>query len=167
MVRTKTGLRVMLDANILISGCVWPRWPYEVLQHAVRKDFQLVLSPYIIEQAVKQLDLRFPGSIWRLDYLLDMTGYELIKNPAKEQVVQFAGLSRDETDIPVALAAINGKVDYLVSEDKNLTVKDETTAQLRQHLKVLISGTFLRAVMDWSSDELEKVKGRTWRDLQK
>jgi predicted nucleic acid-binding protein len=73
---------------------------------------------------------------------------------------------RDATDIPVALAAIDAKVDYLVSEDKDLTARDETTKQLRDKLAVLLSGTFLREVMGWSSDELEKIRHRSWRDLE-
>jgi predicted nucleic acid-binding protein len=44
MEQTQPELRVMVDANILIAGSVWPRWPYEVLQHALRGDFGLVLS---------------------------------------------------------------------------------------------------------------------------
>jgi len=56
-------------------------------------------------------------------------------------------------------------VDYLVSEDKDLTAKDAATAQLRQRLRVLLCGTFLREVMGWSSEELERVRGRNWADL--
>ena len=51
MAPSQPELRVMLDANILIAGSVWPRWPYEVLQHALRGDFRLVLSEYVIQQA--------------------------------------------------------------------------------------------------------------------
>jgi predicted nucleic acid-binding protein len=72
---------------------------------------------------------------------------------------------RDPTDIPIALAAINAEVDYLVSEDKDLTAQDDTTAELRKHLTVYLSGTFLREVMGWSSEELEAIRGRSWADL--
>jgi hypothetical protein len=65
----------------------------------------------------------------------------------------------------VALAAINAEVDYLVSEDKDLTVQDETTITLRQKLNIMISGTFLREVMGWNSKSLENIRHRTWRDL--
>jgi predicted nucleic acid-binding protein len=80
-------------------------------------------------------------------------------------VARHIDLVRDPTDVPVALAAINAGVDYLVSEDKDLTIQDETTAQIRQALHVMISGTFLREVMGWKSDDLEKIRHRTWRDI--
>ena len=41
----------------------------------------------------------------------------------------------------------------------------KTTAGLRQELNVMISGTFLRKVMGWNSEDLEKVRHRTWRDI--
>ena len=160
------GIRVFLDANILIAGVVWPRWPYEVLQHALRGDFRLVLSEYVIQQARRHIQTRFPAYIDQFDELLQFSRYELVADPSKEQVTQCSDLVRDPTDVPVALAAINAGVVYLVSEDKDLTVQDESTAKLRQSLKVMISGTFLREVMGWSSEDLEKVRRRTWRDLQ-
>ena len=80
-------------------------------------------------------------------------------------MAQNQGLVRDKIDIPIALAAINAKVDYLVSEDKDLTARDATTANLRQKLTVLLSGTFLREVVGWSSEQLESIRHRTWRDV--
>jgi predicted nucleic acid-binding protein len=37
-------LRVMADTNVLISSILSPRWFYEFLRHALKGDFQLVLS---------------------------------------------------------------------------------------------------------------------------
>ncbi len=70
------------------------------------------------------------------------------------------------SDVPIALAAINAQVDYLVSEDKDLTVQDESTSELRQRLKVMLSGTFLRQVMAWTSEELELIRHRKWSDMR-
>jgi len=166
MAKSKPDLRVMLDANILIAGSVWPRWPYEVLLHAVDGDFQLLLSPYIIAQARKQISKSFPEGSQRLERLLELTNYEPVKDPTERQLDKAADLVRDPTDVPIALAAIFARVDYLVSEDKDLSAKDETTVELRKHLTVLISGTFLREVMGWSSEEIERVRGRKWQDLE-
>jgi hypothetical protein len=74
-------------------------------------------------------------------------------------------LIRDFSDVPVALSAISAKVDYLVSEDKDFTTQDETTAELRRHLKVMLSGTFLREVMGWTSEQLESIRHRKWSDI--
>jgi len=162
---TQPELRVMVDANILIAGSVWPRWPYEVLQHALRGNFRLVLSEYILQQARTHIQRRFSNQADQFDKFLQACEYELVADPTPEQVAQNLDLVRDPSDVPVALAAIHARVNYLVSEDKDLTVQDKTTAKLRQELNVLISGTFLREVMGWNSEGLEKIRHRTWRDI--
>lgn len=75
-------------------------------------------------------------------------------------------LVRDLDDVAIALVAIIAKVDYLVSEDKDLTVQDQTTAELRKQVKVVVSGTFLREVMGWTSEQLEAIRHRKWSDIQ-
>ncbi len=162
---TRTELRVMVDANILIAGSVWPRWSYEVLQHALRGDFHLVLSGYALRQANSTIRRRFPSFSKQFDELLQAFQYELVPDPTQEQVFQHINLVRDLSDVPVALAAIYAGVDYLVSEDKDLTVQDKTTDLLRKKLNVMISGTFLREIMGWSSENLEKIRKRSWRDI--
>jgi predicted nucleic acid-binding protein len=155
----------MVDANILIAGNVWPRWPFEVLQHASRKDFNLVLSPLVIYQAKRRMISRFPTSLPQFEKYLESCEYELIKDPAKAQVEDNLRLVREVTDLPIVVAAINAKVDYLVSEDKDLTASNETTKELHKQLKVYISGTILREVMGWKSEELDVIKRRNWLDL--
>lgn len=162
---TGTELRVMVDANILIAGSVWPRCPYEVLQHALRGDFRLVLSEYVLHQARTHIHKRFPQQADLFDQFLQSCDFELVPDPSQEEVEKDIDLVRDPSDVPVALAAIHAKVNYLVSEDKDLTVQDKSTARLRQELNVLLSGTFLRQVMGWTGENLEKIRNRTWRDL--
>jgi predicted nucleic acid-binding protein len=155
----------MVDANILIAGSVWPRWPYEVLQHALKGDFQLVLTPYIIDQARDRISTRFPDYLNQFETFLDLSSFEQVNNPTKEELARQSDLVRDPTDIPVALAAMQAQVDYLVSEDKDLTTQDETTARLREQVTVYLSGTFLREVMGWQSEQLEATRKRNWSDF--
>lgn len=158
-------LRVFVDANILVAGNVWPRWPYEVLQHALKGDYQLVLNSYVIEEARRALIARFPKEINRFDAFLTTCDYEAAAIPTAEAVHANAALVRDITDVPVALAAIEAGVDCLVSEDKDLTVRDQTTDELRRREAIYLSGTFLREIMGWTTEQLEAVRGRKWTDL--
>jgi len=156
----------MVDANVLFAGILWPRWPYEVLQHGLRGDFKLVLTPFVIEQVRRTVSTRFTSELTQFEAFLSQLDFEEAPDPSDADVEQHLGLVRDPTDGPVAWAAINARVDYLVSEDKDLTSSDETTAKLRERLKVLLSGTFLRQVMGWTSADLEQVRGRTWQALE-
>lgn len=101
----------------------------------------------------------------RFEAFLATSNYEVADTPAADAVTAHASLVRDIADVPVALAAIEAGVDYLVSEDKDLTTRDESTAELRRQLAVYLSGTFLREVMGWSPEQLEAARGRRWQDM--
>jgi len=156
----------MVDATVLIGGSGWPRWPRAVLLAGLRGEFQLVLCPYVIKQARRNMVSRFPAHLERFEDALAQAELELVPDPELEEVARCTSLVRDETDVPIALAAINAAVDYLVSEDKGFTAHDETTAELRERLEVLLPGTFLRQVLGWTSDELEAIRHRRWSDLR-
>ncbi len=157
--------RTLTDASVLLAGNAFPRWPYEVLLHAIEGDFRLVLCPLVIKQAREHMRDRFPQHLPRLERFLREAEYELVPDPSQEEIDANQNLVRDLSDVAIALAAIAAKVDYLVSEDKDLTTQDESTAELRRHLKVLLSGTFLHEVMGWTSEELESIRHRKWDDL--
>jgi predicted nucleic acid-binding protein len=159
-------LRVMVDANVLFAGNLWPRWPYEVLEHGIQGDIQLVLTPLVIEEVRRTILARFASDIDRFEKFMGKLNFEEVPDASPAEAAKHLDLVRDATDVPIALAAIRARVDYLVSEDKDLTATDATTAVLRERLKVMISGTFLREVMGWTSEDLEQVRGRTWRDLE-
>jgi predicted nucleic acid-binding protein len=154
-------LRVMVDANVLVAGTGWPRWPYALLQHAVTGDFQLVLTPYIISEARRNLQRIDPTALPDFDNFLYLSNYEEIANPSLEVVTAHQGIVRDLNDIPVAVAAITAQVDCLISSDKDLTESDE----LKQHVPVLLPAVFLRERMGWTSEELEAIRHRQWGDM--
>ncbi len=157
--------RVLTDANILLAGNAFPRWPFEVLQHAIDGDFKLVLCPLVIRQAREHLQSSFPQHLARFENFLMGVDYELVPDPPTEDIDTNKNLVRDLSDVPIVLSAIKAKVDYIVSEDKDLTVQDNSTAELRQHVQVMLSGTFLREVMGWASEELEAIRYRKWSDM--
>ena len=159
--------RVFLDANVIIAGCSFPRWSYEVLRHALKGDFQVVLCSLVMEQARRHLEKDFPVSAQlRFEKFLDDTGYEKVDNPAPEEIVKHEDLVRDLDDVPLALSAIKAKVDYFVTQDKDLTTKDASTDKLRQSVEPMLSGTFLKEVMGWSSEELENIRHREWLEVE-
>jgi predicted nucleic acid-binding protein len=151
----------MVDANILYAGSVWRRWPYEVLRHALKKDFHLVLCPKVILEAREGIAADYPASSQAFERLLAALPYELVNDPSPRHVAKHATLLPDPEDVPIALAAITARVDYFVSEDKHFTVRKGATEQFHKKVRVMLSGTFLREVMGWTHDDLEKVKART------
>jgi len=159
--------RVMLDTGVLLAGIVWPRWPYKVLRHAVRGDFRLVLSEIIIQEANRKFLEKFPHHVPDFVTFLARCDIERVAAPTAADVLRNRNLMRDITDVPIAVAAIEAQVDYFVSEDKDFTAHDETTANLDARLTIFLTGTFLRQIMGWSSENLESIRHRTWEDLRR
>lgn len=154
--------RVLLDANVLVAGIGWPRFAYAVLQHAVKGDYQLELSPFVIAEARRHIQRLFPEFIEPFERFLEAGGYREIDTPTREELEQAGTLSRDINDIPVVLAAINAHVDVLVSHDKDITASDSPA---HQYVRVMLPGTFLREYLGWTSEQLEAIRNRTWSDL--
>jgi predicted nucleic acid-binding protein len=150
----------MVDANILIAGSVWFRFPYEVMRHALKKDYQLVLTPFIIAEVRKHLLKSFPENVPRFEQFLEDSSYEEIPTPTKEDIQAHHDLIRDPDDIAIALAAISAKVDFFITQDKDFTDQDESTEKIHSKLNIILPGTFLREQMGWTSEALEKISKR-------
>jgi predicted nucleic acid-binding protein len=157
----------MIDVNVLITGIIWPRWQNAVLEHALQRDLQLVLPPLVIEQAKAHIRRIDPTQLERYETFLSDCDLELIDDPSQEQVSRHLDLVRDETDVPIALAAINANVDYLVTYDRDFTDEDETTQKVHRAIPgIRLPPVFLREVMGWTSEELEAIRYREWSDPQ-
>ena len=165
MPNSQNKVRAFTDANVLFAGMAFPRWPREILRHATVGDFKLVLCPLVIEEARRNLKKRYPEYLVRFEDFLQAVDYELVPDPTAEEIEANQNLVRDLSDVAIALSAIAARVNYLISADKDLTTQDETTEELRRHVKVILSGTFLREVMGWTSEELESIRNRKWNDI--
>jgi len=162
----KKRLRVFLDSNVFIAGLAFPRWPYEILKYGETQRIHIVLCPLVIEEVQTRIADIFPDYVNRCNRFITDGSYKIVANPSKGELSKYPDLVRDKKDIPIALAAIKAKVDYLVSSDKDLTAQDQTTEELRKYVQPLQPGTFLREVMGWTSEELEAIRYRTWHEME-
>lgn len=155
MEKSPRKLRVMLDANVLVAGTIWPRFPGQVLNHAVIGDFRLVLTEYILEEARRHITRLRPDKLVNFEGILERIDFELVVEPSQAEIDRNNHLVRDLNDVPIVLAAINAKVDYFVSQDKDIT---DPTQPIHEKLKIILPGTFLREHMGWTSEDLERVR---------
>jgi hypothetical protein len=94
----------------------------------------------VIDEAREHIREIDPNQLNRFDRFLDDCLLELIDNPSKQQVEQNRDLVWDETDVPVALTAINAGVDYFVTYDRDFT----DGARGRSRPIILLPPVFLR-----------------------
>ena len=141
-------VRVAVDTNVLLSGLIWPRWQYEMLQHALRGDVQLVLPEIVILEARRQIQRNFPESQEDFERFLALVDYELAPLPMPRRC-RAAGWCVRLEDIPVALSVIAGDVNYFVTYDRDFT--DEHASTLR--VRIAIPGYACRryfCAMSWA-----------------
>src|SRR5690349_16937947 len=123
-------LRVAVDANVIVAGVRWPRWPHEVLRSAFLNVFDLVLVEQVIEEARRHLTE--PAHRAALEYFLGSVTYEQTPMPSVEDVRANHDLVRDESDVPIALALIAGNVDIFVTSDRDFTAPDGPSRRFRE-----------------------------------
>jgi predicted nucleic acid-binding protein len=130
--------RVAIDANVLITGIVWPRWQYEILQHALRDDFILVLSPLVIAEARNRIVTTFPDFLAEFEFLLTNLNYESAPIPTRDEVADNRTLVRQIKDVPIALSILGAAIDYFVTYDRDFTDPGETTRAVRKAIPGIV-----------------------------
>ena len=159
-------VRIAVDTNVLLSGIIWPRWPYAILQHALQGDVELVLPEVVLLEARRHIRRDFPDEAERFERFLTLVNFESTPLPSADEVESASGLVRQVEDIPVALAVIAAKVDYFVTYDRDFTDDHPSTAAVRAAIPgIRLPPIFLRDVMGWSSEQLEAIRYRTWDDM--
>jgi len=155
----------MIDANVLVAGNAFPRWPYEVLRHALAGDYELYLCPYVVEEARRTMSRVLPEDAHRLEKFLELCPYYEVPDPSSKRVLSNLQLVRSHKDVPAVLAARVAKVHYLVTNDRDLTIQDATAVRIRHWFSPVLPAVFLREIMNSTSEQLEAIRHRTWKDL--
>ena len=156
-------LRVGLDANILIAGVLFPRWPHEVMKASLQGHFDLVLPEQVVAEARRHLE--HPIQVAALEFFLAQSAYEELATPTLENVQRHTTLVRSEKDVPIALALLAGRADVFVTNDRDFTDKTATAENFQQEVRIMLPAVFLRDVIGWPSEALEAIRNRNWKDI--
>ena len=163
------NLRVFADANILIRGITFPRYPYEILRLSARRQITLIVSQSVLDDARHYVGELFPEHLPKLEAFLALANIEIVAEPTNAEIELHHDLVRDVEDVPVILAAIQARLDYFISTDTDLTDRDASTEKLRGLLapgQVMKPGEFLNQVMGWDHEQLDRISRRRWQEIQ-
>jgi len=110
-------MRVMVDANIVVSAILFPKSVIaRAFKHLIDNHI-LVLSKYTIDEIEDVFNEKFPHRIIEMKNFLQKTPYKLFsfnKYNDKEYPIL-----RDINDLPVLVNAIESRVDLLITGDKD------------------------------------------------
>ncbi len=107
----------------------------------------------------------YPLQLPLFEQVLERLDYPEIADPASDRVALRRGLCRDESDGPVVLVVADARVDDLVTNDRDPTATDESTATLRELVNVITPLALLRHVLGWPEGRTEAVIHRNWHEL--
>lgn len=155
-------LRVSVDANVIIAGIRWPRWPFEVLRFLLTNEVHLILLESVLVEARRHLS----GALERaaLDAFLATATYEYRARPSAAAVAAHRDLVRDAEDVASALGLLDAGADIFVTSDRDFTDPGATAARFRARVQVMLPAVFLRDMAGWSSERLESIRYRRWND---
>ena len=113
-------MRLVLDANVLVSGIFWRGSPHRLLNAWAKGRYELVASPPILteyQRVIEELTARYGKADLAAQWL-----WLLAAEVALVSVKPRLQLSRDPADDMYLDCAVQGAADALVSGDKDLLV---------------------------------------------
>lgn len=113
-------MRVLVDTNILISAALSPNGtPYKAFLKAVTYPNKGIICDQNIEELRRIFNRKFPQKIFLLEHFLTIAllTMEVVPTPIEE--LEEESYIRDVADRPILRAALNAKVDILLTGDKD------------------------------------------------
>jgi putative PIN family toxin of toxin-antitoxin system len=110
--------RVFIDTSVFFAALYSTTGAaHDLLQLAVRKKAELVVSRIVLEEVERNLSEKAPHRAALLSVMINILEPEVVPDPSVEEVLvvaQYVALK----DAPIVAAAIAAGVDYLVTYDR-------------------------------------------------
>ena len=115
-------MRLLLDTNILISAALFPdSVPAKAYAKAVNPLHGTVVCDYSLDEMRRVFNRKFPHRLSDYErFVSSMTlAVEIVSTPDREESVEGENAIRDVNDRPIFRAAVNAKVDAIITGDKD------------------------------------------------
>ncbi|MBI2917819.1 MAG: putative toxin-antitoxin system toxin component, PIN family [Chloroflexi bacterium] len=136
--------RVFLDSNVIFSGLNSPAGPPgKILQLFTDSELTVVVSQYVVDEVVRNVNEKLPWAIPELRAILDSTESEMIESMLPAEVAHWRPYLRlgDATILAAAMAA---RPDYFVTGDRHFL--DNPTLARESGLRIVSPAQFVELV---------------------
>jgi predicted nucleic acid-binding protein len=124
-------LNIFLDSSALIAGTISEFGAAHVLLNlGESQDIVLTVSELVIIETERAMAKKAPGNLNDLRSLIKSSNLRIVDNPAKEEVEANLYLINDPNDVPILLAAMKAKVDYLATHNRRHFLDDPKVAEI-------------------------------------
>jgi putative PIN family toxin of toxin-antitoxin system len=135
-------MRLLIDTNILISAALFPdSIPAKAFSKAVTPPHDAVVCDYSLDEMRRVFNRKFPQRLGDFESFVSrlILAVEVVGTPDQKDSVEGESAIRDVNDRPIFRAAVNAKVDAIITGDKDFLESDITKP------KSLTAAEFIRA----------------------
>ncbi|MCC5907793.1 MAG: PIN domain-containing protein [Balneolaceae bacterium] len=105
---------VFFDSDALIAGSASQRGAsFVLLQLSELGLIQGIVSKKVIEECRKNIQNKLPDALPHFEQIIDHA-VKIVDNPAQKELKDYLNMA-DEKDVPILVAAIQAKAEYLVT----------------------------------------------------
>ena len=128
-------LNIFLDSSALIAGAISETGAAHVLlQLGESEDILLTISEMVIVESERSMAKKSPRNLNDLRSLIKTAKLRIVHDPSNREVEANLYLIDDPNDVPILLAAMKAKVDYLATHNRRHFL-DEAKVAERSGLK--------------------------------
>lgn len=136
--------KIILDSSVIFSALFSPTGASaEILKLAEKGKIVILLPKYIEKELEDVLERKFPFALSGFHELITDKVLRLEKDPSKTFVGKVKDIISDPEDAPILAAAIQEKVDCLITLDRKDFIDDPQVTK-KSKLKILTPGAFIK-----------------------
>lgn len=121
---------IFLDSSALIAGAISETGAAHVLlQLGESEDILLTISEMVIVESERSIAKKSPRNLNDLRKLIKTAKLRIVNDPSKKEVEANLYLIEDPNDVPILLAAMKAKVDYLATHNRKHFLDDPKVAE--------------------------------------
>ena len=134
---------IFLNSSALIAGAISETGAAHVLlQLGESEDILLTISEMVIVESERSIAKKSPRNLNDLRKLIKTAKLMIVNDPSKKEVEANLYLIEDPNDLPILLAAMKAKVDYLATHNRKHFLDDPNVAE-RAGIKIGTPGDVL------------------------
>ncbi len=134
---------IFLDSSALIAGVISENGAAHVLlQLGETEDISLTISEFVFNETTRSIGRKSPENLDNIKKEIGKARIAILQDPSHEEIQANLYLMDDPDDVPILLAAIKAKVDYLATHDHKHFLNDPKVAE-RAGLRIGTPGDVL------------------------
>lgn len=118
-------LNIFLDSSVLIAGVISETGAaHALLQLGESEDIFLTVSEMVLVESERTIAKKSPRNLNDLRTTIKTAKLRIVADPSRKEVEANLYLMKDPTDVPILLAAMKAKVDYLATHNRKHFLDD-------------------------------------------